>query len=119
VEKNDARYGSVEMNIHLSKHLLLADWGTDLVGGFNPEQRFVLAIIAIGCFTGIILGLAGMIVSTINSVHRRRIEESMKRDMIERGMSANEIATIIESAPPPEDGYQRWMASWGSKKKSG
>lgn len=38
--------------------------------------------------------------------------------MIERGMSADEIATIIESASPPEDGYQRWIASWGKQKKA-
>jgi hypothetical protein len=40
----------------------------------------------------------------------------MKRDMIERGMSAEEITKIIESASPPEDATERWSASWGKKK---
>jgi hypothetical protein len=44
------------------------------------------------------------------------VEAEMKRDMIERGMSADEIAKIIEAASPPEDGTQRWIASWARKK---
>jgi hypothetical protein len=40
----------------------------------------------------------------------------LKRDMIERGMSADEIAKVIESATPPDDATQRWIASWAKKK---
>jgi hypothetical protein len=40
----------------------------------------------------------------------------LKRDMIDRGMSAEEIAKIIESATPPEDATQRLIASWARKK---
>jgi hypothetical protein len=38
--------------------------------------------------------------------------------MLDRGMSADEIAKIIESAMPPEDACERVIASW-AKKKSG
>jgi hypothetical protein len=41
----------------------------------------------------------------------------MKRDMIERGMSADEITKVIEAAMPPEDATQRWIASWAKKCK--
>ena len=40
----------------------------------------------------------------------------MKREMIERGMSADEITKVIEAAMPPEDATQRWIASWAKKK---
>jgi len=100
--------------------LLLADLSTEWTewsSGFEPDQRFILSIVGIGCATGVILGLAGIISGTMSSVHRRRIETEMKRDLVERGMSADEITKIIESASPPEDATQRWIASWAKCKK--
>jgi hypothetical protein len=89
-----------------------------ILEGIDADKRFVLLIIAIGCGTGIILGTFGILSSAFNSLHRRRVETDLKRDMIDRGMSADEIAKIIESAMPPEDATQRLIASW-AKKKSG
>jgi hypothetical protein len=102
----------------LMNNLLLADWFTDITRDMDHDQRFVLLIVVIGCVTGIICVLAMFILHTINSMHRRRIEAEMKREMIDRGMSANDIATIIEASAPPEDGTQRWIASWGKRSKS-
>jgi hypothetical protein len=84
--------------------------------GIDADERFVLLIIAIGCGTGIILGTFGILSSVINSVHRRRAEMDLKRDMIERGMSADEIARVIECAAPPDEATERLIASWAKKK---
>jgi hypothetical protein len=73
-------------------------------------------IIAIGCATGIIISIAGITAGIINAMHRRRIEEALKRDMLDRGMSAEEIVKVVEAAPPPEDAAGRWVASWCKKK---
>jgi hypothetical protein len=89
-----------------------------ILEGIDADKRFVLLIIAIGCGTGIILGTFGILSGVFNSLHRRRVETDLKREMIDRGMSADEIAKIIESAMPPEDATQRLIASW-AKKKSG
>jgi hypothetical protein len=89
-----------------------------LLEGIDADKRFVLLIIAIGCGTGIILGTFGIASSLFSSIHRRRLENDLKRDMLDRGMSADEIAKIIEAAMPPEDACQRVIASW-AKKKSG
>jgi hypothetical protein len=35
----------------------------------------------------------------INSIHRRRTETELKRELLERGMGAEEIATVIRAAP--------------------
>jgi hypothetical protein len=83
---------------------------------FNSNQWFTLALVVIGCVTAAILGLAGIIANTIHAIHRRRIEENLKQDMLDRGMSADEIAKVIESAAPPEDAAGRWIASWSKKK---
>jgi hypothetical protein len=103
-------------------NLLLANMSdrfSDLTAGFEPDQRFVIVLVLVGCATGIILGLAGIVAGTVNSVHRRRVEMEMKRDLVERGMAADEIAKIIECATPPEDATNRVIASWVCKKKTG
>jgi hypothetical protein len=105
------------MNAWLSGGPLLADWWTSTFGNLEPNQRFALVVVVVGCATGVICTLVVFIASTINSIHHRRVEASMKREMIERGMSADEITKIIEAAMPPEDATQRWIASWAKSKK--
>jgi len=102
----------------LMNNLLLADLITDATRDMDHDQRFVLLLVVIGCATGIICTLAMFILHTINSIHRRRIEADMKREMIDRGLGADDIAKIIEAASPPEDGTQRWIASWAKRSKS-
>jgi hypothetical protein len=99
-------------------NLLLADWFTGMMSDLDAKQRFALLIVGIACGTGVICTVVVFVSSTLVSFHRRRLEAQMKREMIERGMSADEIVKIIEAAPPLEDGSQRWMASWGAAKKS-
>ncbi|HEY2760335.1 MAG TPA: hypothetical protein VGI75_06320 [Pirellulales bacterium] len=98
--------------------LLLADWLADATRDMDHDQRFALMIVVIGCATGIICALSTFVLHTINSIHRRRVEADLKREMLDRGMGADDIAKIIEAAAPPEDGTQRWIASWARKPKS-
>jgi hypothetical protein len=112
------------MNFLDAGHLLLAQmmWEQDdpwtrTFFGLGQGQRFVVIIVAIGCLTAVILGTLGIITSAINTVHRRRAEIELKREMIDRGMSGDEIAKVIESAAPPDDATQRLIASWARKNK--
>jgi hypothetical protein len=70
--------------------------------GFGSEQRFVLVIVALGCITGVIITLACLISSAISSVHQRRLEIELKREMLDRGMSADEVAKVIETTVPDQ-----------------
>jgi hypothetical protein len=36
---------------------------------------------------------------TIYSVHKNRLDDALKRELLERGMSAEEIATVIRAKP--------------------
>lgn len=110
------------MNVWLSSNLLIAqsaqpvdEWSRTFFG-LDPTKRFTLFVIVIGCMTGVICTLIWAICGTINSIHRRRAEADMKREMIDRGMSADEIASVIEAATP-EDAAQRWIASWAKSKR--
>lgn len=108
------------MNLTPFSQVLVAFQDTSLwtsaLEGIDADKRFVLLLVSIGCGTGIILGTLGILSGAISSVHRRRAEMDLKRDMIDRGMSADEIAKIVESATPPEDATQRLIASWAKKK---
>jgi hypothetical protein len=91
---------------------VLADWATSALSDLDPDKRFALIVVVVGCATGVICTVVTMASGTINSIHHRRVEADMKRDMIERGMSADEITKVIKAAMLPEDAPQRRIASW-------
>jgi hypothetical protein len=41
-----------------------------------------------------------IIAMTIQRMHRSRLDDALKRDLVERGFSADEIARIVESSSP-------------------
>lgn len=83
--------------------------------GLDAEKRFVLMIIAIGCATGVICTVVGCVSGAASTMHRHRLESELKREMLDRGMGADEIAKVVESAQP-KDFLERWAASCGRKK---
>ena len=74
----------------------------ETVLGFDPEQRFALIIVALGCATGLIITLACVISSALSHAHQRRLEIELKREMLDRGMSAEEVARVIETTVPDQ-----------------
>jgi predicted RNA methylase len=110
--------GGANMFARFDQIPLLAEWATGLMSDLDPNKRFALVVVVIGCVTGVICTAVLFISSSVVSIHRRRTEIEIKREMIERGMSADEITKIIEAVSPPEDATQRWIASWAKCKKS-
>jgi len=41
----------------------------------------------------------GIVCASVYRIHKNRLEDSLKRELLDRGMSANEIATVISSKP--------------------
>lgn len=74
----------------------------DAFFGLDASERFPLLIVAIGCITGVIITLACLISSAISSAHQRRLEIELKREMLDRGMSADEVARVIETTVPDQ-----------------
>ena len=72
----------------------------DFFLGIEPSHRWLLLVVAISCAMGVIISLAGIVMKTISSIQRHRAETELKREMIERGMSADEIAKVIEASSP-------------------
>ena len=92
-------------------------WSGSILEGLVPEQRFVIVLTMLGCATGIVISLAGIASSWAAASQRRRIEADLKREMLDRGMSVDEVVKIIEAAPPPEDDFGRWISCWGKGRK--
>jgi hypothetical protein len=92
-------------------------WGGSFLSGFDPHQRFSLVLTVIGCATGVVITLGKFAASYANTAQRRRLEADLKREMLDRGMSADEIVKIIESSAPSEDFYARAVDAWGKRKK--
>lgn len=68
----------------------------------EASERFAL------CMTSIVIGLialvlvVGIVVHTTGKIHRVRLENSLKRELLDRGMSCKEIAWIIEASAAPK-----------------
>lgn len=103
----------------MNEMMLLAqsvnDRWAEVFFGLDQGQRFVILIVAIGCVTGVICTVVGCATSAISSMQRHRLDAEMKRDMLDRGMSAEEIAVVVESKQP-KDFLEHWAASCGKKK---
>jgi hypothetical protein len=95
--------------------ILAADYWTEEFFGFDAQQRFVVVLVAIGSALVLTISLAGILAGVVTAIHKRRSEEGLKRDMLDRGMSAEEIVKVIESARPPEDALGRLAANWCKK----
>ena len=74
-------------------NLILASGFWERIQSMPHPEAIIMPIFFI-VLTAIVTG--GIV---INSMHRRRTETDLKRELLERGMSADEIATVIRATP--------------------
>lgn len=91
--------------------------------GLGADERFVVMLVAIGCGTAVIIAVTAIVAGVYTSVVRRQAETELKhemtelkQDMLDRGMSAEEIREVIE-ATPPKDFADRWVKARMCDKK--
>lgn len=70
----------------------------DVLMSIDSGQRSLLLIVALGCAVGLVLGVVGIISTAYGSIQRTRAETQLKQEMLERGMGAEEIATVIKAS---------------------
>ena len=90
-------------------------WANDFLG-FDAEQRFIVVMTVVGCITGIIivLALANTVSGIVRGVHARHNDARLKRDMLDRGMTAEDIVKVIEATPVTAEEPGSW---WACSKK--
>ena len=85
--------------------------------GLDQEKRFVLLLVTIGCVTGVICTVVGCVSGAASSIHRRRLDHDLKQDLLDRGMTADEVAQVVEVSAP-KDFLDRAVSNskkWGRK----
>jgi len=68
--------------------------------GLDSGQRWLLVVVAMGCAMGLVISLVSIVMSVIGGMQRHRAELELKREMLERGMSAEEIERVIAASKP-------------------
>lgn len=77
-----------------------------------PDQRFVLAIIMIGCVTAVLIVGAIALASAWAHIRQSESQNELTRDLLDQGKTAEEIERILK----PADGFSRAIGNWGKKK---
>jgi hypothetical protein len=77
----------------------------------SSVQVFTLWIVALGVAFLTVVSLAGIIVPAWVGIHKARLETALKQQMLERGMSAEEIVRVL-NAPQKDRGGAPW--DWAS-----
>jgi hypothetical protein len=67
------------------------EWVADLGSG-ERTGLMVISIVAI-VFT------VWMVLVTLYLIHKNRLEDALKRELLDRGMSADDIATVVRARP--------------------
>jgi hypothetical protein len=102
--------------MHIPVPLLLAqeavvESGT-FFSDFDSNQRFVLAIVGLSGAIFLILILGGVLAGVWSSFKEKQIEADLKRDMLDRGMTPDEIQKVIEATP--RSGFDKWWTNLGN-----
>jgi hypothetical protein len=66
------------------------------LSSFNGDD--LAGMIAAACVCTVVA--IGLVCLTVYQIHKSRAEHALKRELLDRGMSADEIATIIRATPP-------------------
>jgi hypothetical protein len=66
---------------------------SDLVTRLSPNDVIPLLAISLSA----IVGLIAIISALIYRIHKNRLEVALKRELLDRGMSADEIAMVVSA----------------------
>jgi hypothetical protein len=64
---------------------------------FNAGELIGFTAVAGGLLCGILCGVTGILMGCWEKIRLAEIAAALKRDMLNRGMSADEIRTVIEA----------------------
>jgi len=65
------------------------------MASLQSPERFGLAFFAMIAIVIIVI----TVFATIYKMHKNRLEDSLKRELLDRGMSASEIAMVVRARP--------------------
>jgi hypothetical protein len=81
---------------------------TEFLSHLNLNSGDAIALVSI--IGGMLIGLLFIVAAIWSKVRSEDIAASLKRDMLDRGMSAEEIRTVLEAGRPTARPTSKW--SW-------
>jgi hypothetical protein len=63
----------------------------------DADERFALCVAAITVGLTALVVIIAVAAHTLSRIHRARLEHTFKRELLERGLTADEIAQIVEA----------------------
>ena len=90
-------------------------WKDVFFGLESEEYRIAVIVVAIGCSTLLLLVLGCVLMNIWGSVRQKQIDSELKQDMLDRGMTAEQIEQVIKAQP--KEGIDHWLEVWAKKKK--
>lgn len=76
--------------------MLVAMSLSEILERVAPDDILPLLVICVGCATAVLITLGVAAFSVFNSMHRRRHEQQLKREMLSMGLSTEEIERVVQ-----------------------
>ena len=70
---------------------------SEFLSKFDGGEFIGLVAVGGGLLCGILCGITGILAGAWEKVRRTEIQAALKQDMLNRGMSADEIRTVVEA----------------------
>lgn len=80
---------------------IMFNWA-EILQALDPNQRFALILVVVAAVTTILITVPITLTCVLAANQRHRRETELKREMLDRGMTAEEIAAVVTTATPPE-----------------
>jgi hypothetical protein len=65
------------------------------LAALDSGERTGLTVMTIAAFVFVVW----MVLVTLYKIHKNRLDDALKRELLDRGMSADEIATVVRAQP--------------------
>jgi hypothetical protein len=68
------------------------------LAALDPDKRFVLSIVGLVFLFVAIVIVVSVVGQVVRGIHHARLESGLKRELLDRGLAADEIARIVEAS---------------------
>ncbi len=79
---------------------------SSFIDGLDSDGRTMVLIMVFGA----VISIASIAGSVINKIHRRNADIAFKQDLLERGLSVDEVERVL-AAKSTEAAQRRWLST--------
>jgi hypothetical protein len=69
------------------------------MNALGPGERLPVIIVAITLGVMVVVFVVACVCGTVYKMHKNRLDDGLKRELLDRGMSADEIVAVVRARP--------------------